>query len=284
MKSPWRKHHLTLGILITLAAILIVAVSLYGWQKISAPDRSPQANQTPVEVDATEEEAELSPVMVELPSAEPIEAIKENYLSDSSVWRLVNKSHPLSDIDYRPEIALPSVDTRQDKSLDERSVRQDIIPAVEELFKAAQAAGHELQIGSGFRSSSLQNTYYTNYTRVYGQAAADAVSAKPGYSEHQTGLAIDLTTPDHYCYLEDCFGDTPAGKWLAAHAHEYGFILRYPLEKEGITDFRYEAWHFRYLGKDMARAIYQSGLSYDEAAPYIEAARKQLLERGEITE
>ena len=268
MKSPLRTHFWALGILIVLTAILIIVVSLYGWQKIVTPKATPEA---PTNSQPSDDTPKPTAVMIELPGAQPVTAITEDYLSDSSLWRLVNKSHPLDDIDYRPEITLPDVDTRQDKSLDERSVRSDIAPAVVALFTGAKDAGYSLQIGSGFRSSSLQNTYYTNYSRVYGQAAADAVSAKPGYSEHQTGLAIDLTTPDHYCYLEDCFGETPTGKWLAAHAHTYGFILRYPLEKEGITDFRYEPWHFRYVGIPLATALYESGLSLDEGWEYMVA-------------
>lgn len=206
---------------------------------------------------------------IQLPNTEPIPKMTGEYASDDHLWRLVNKSHPLSDSSYRPELVKPNVATRSDKSLDEQSVRADIAPAVEALFAAAQEAGHELEIGSGFRSAELQNTYYTNYVRVYGQTAADAVSAKPGYSEHQTGLAIDISTTDRACYLEDCFGDLPAGIWLKEHAHEHGFILRYPKEKEGITDFRYEPWHFRYVGKELAGALVASGLSMDEAWEYM---------------
>ncbi len=222
--------------------------------------------------------------MVQLPNTPAIPAIKENYLHDDSIWRLVNKSHPLSNINYHPIVAQPNVAVRSDKSADEQSVRKDIAPAVEQLFAGANTAGYRLEIGSGFRSASLQRTYYTNYINVYGQAAADTFSAKPGYSEHQTGLVVDVTTLDHYCYLEECFGTTSAGKWLKEHAHEYGFILRYPKEKEGITDFHYEPWHFRYVGKELANALYQSGLSLDEAAPYLNTARKELLAAGAITE
>ena len=80
---------------------------------------------------------------------------------------------------------------------------------------------------------------------------------------------MDLSTRDMKCYLEECFGDTPAGKWLATHAHVYGFILRYPKDKNGITDFIYEPWHFRFVGKNLATALYESGLTLDEAWPYM---------------
>lgn len=79
------------------------------------------------------------------------------------------------------------------------------------LFVSAKQAGFDLQIGSGWRSYEQQNIYYSNYSRLYGQESADTFSAKPGYSEHQTGLVMDLATTDHNCYLEECFGETGAG-------------------------------------------------------------------------
>lgn len=247
-------------------SIVILTIVFFSPQKppTDLPASSPVA-QTPEATEESEEEI----ATIQLPGAESIPKMSGSYTNDDHLWRLVNKSHPLSDLSYRPELAKPNVRTRADKSLDEQSVRKDIAPAVEALFMAAKEAGYELEIGSGFRSAELQNTYYTNYVRVYGQAAADAVSAKPGYSEHQTGLAIDISTTDRACYLEDCFGDLPAGIWLKEHAHEHGFILRYPKEKEGITDFRYEPWHFRYVGKELTGALVASGLSMDEAWEYM---------------
>lgn len=235
---------------------------------INQPETSPKTEQS-------SSQGEPSQTMITLPETESIIALSEDYTQDNSLWRLVNKTHPLSDLNYRPELAKPNVTTRQDKSLDEQSVRQDVVPAVEELFAIAKDAGYDLEIGSGFRSAELQNTYHTNYARVYGQAAADAISAKPGYSEHQTGLAIDISTTDRICYLEDCFGETPAGVWLRDNAHHYGFILRYPEGKEGIIDFSYEPWHFRYVGKDLAGALKASGLTLDEAEPYLAKAQSK---------
>lgn len=272
---------------IAVVSAVVLGGIWFGWRyamQDSAPPGQPSSQIKAPAVTQSTTEQKPKQVMVQLPNAQPIPALKENYLHDDSIWRLVNKSHPLSNIDYRPNIVKPDVAVRSDKSADEQSVRKDIAPAVVKLFEAASKAGHQLEIGSGFRSASLQRTYYTNYIRVYGQAAADTFSAKPGYSEHQTGLVVDVSTIDHYCYLEECFGTTPAGKWLKAHAHEYGFILRYPKEKQGITDFHYEPWHFRYVGKGLAAALSQSGLSLDEAAPYLDAARKELLTSGAVTE
>ncbi len=264
MRLVSQRRSIWIFVLIILVLGLVTVGSWFGWQRLSAPNHPMPTVQLEEEF-----ESQPEPVMIQLPGARPIVAVEGDYREDSHIWRLISKSNPLSDLDYRPDIIKPDVATRQDKSLDEQSVRRDIAPFVEQLFTAAEAAGHQLQIGSGFRSSSLQNTYYTNYSRVYGQAAADTFSAKPGYSEHQTGLVVDLTTTDHHCYLEACFGETEAGKWLKENSYKYGFILRYPLEKEGITDFNYEPWHFRYVGVALASALYESGLSLDEAAPYL---------------
>ena len=271
MKLNQTPHKTTL-----IWSILIIILGLIsGFAVWQLTDREELINQPEIspKIERPSYQSEPNQTTITLPEAEPIVALSEDYTQDNSLWRLVNKTHPLSDLNYRPELAKPNVDTRQDKSLDEQSVRQDIVPVVEELFATAKDAGHDLEIGSGFRSAELQNTYHTNYARVYGQAAADATSAKPGYSEHQTGLAIDISTTDRTCYLEKCFGDTPAGGWLRDNAHLYGFILRYPEGKEGIIDFNYEPWHFRYVGKDLAGALKASGLTLDEAEPYLTKAQ-----------
>ena len=130
--------------------------------------------------------------------------------------------------------------------------------AVNEMIAAARKEGHELWVRSGFRSYSYQSELYNNYVARDGKAQADTYSARPGHSEHQTGLSFDLNS------LSTSFANTPEGKWLAAHCYEYGFIIRYPKGKESITGYQYEPWHVRYLGKDTAKAVYDSGLTLEE--------------------
>jgi len=126
------------------------------------------------------------------------------------------------------------------------------------LSEAAAEEGLDIWLASGFRSYDTQDRIYNNYVDSYGQETADTFSARPGHSEHQTGLAIDVNT------IDDSFAGTPEAIWLEEHAHEYGFIIRYPKGKESITGYKYEPWHIRYLGVEKAEEVYKSGLTLEE--------------------
>lgn len=130
--------------------------------------------------------------------------------------------------------------------------------AAQEMFNAAKAAGYNMWAQSKFRSYSTQNKLYNNYVKNRGKSAADTFSARPGHSEHQTGLAFDVCAKNKPCINSD-FNNTAEAKWLAANAYKYGFILRYPKGKESITGYKYESWHFRYVGKDLAAKLYNDG-------------------------
>lgn len=132
----------------------------------------------------------------------------------------------------------------------------------EDAFYKMQAEAHDLgltlYISSGFRSYDYQAGLYQRYVDRSGKAEADRYSARPGHSEHQTGLAFDLNT------ISDEFKDTDEGKWVAENCHKYGFIIRYPEDKESVTGYMYEPWHIRYLGVETATAVYESGLCLEE--------------------
>lgn len=130
--------------------------------------------------------------------------------------------------------------------------------AYDEMKAAAAKEGVSLHIVSGFRDYETQEVIYNRYVAQDGKAAADRYSARPGHSEHQTGYSMDLNS------LSTSFGQTTEGKWLANNCWKYGFIIRYPEGKENITGYMYEPWHVRYLGKDTAKAVYESGLTLEE--------------------
>lgn len=130
--------------------------------------------------------------------------------------------------------------------------------ALIKLQDAASRAGYSMPLLSGYRSYDYQAQLYENYVARDGQAAADRYSARPGHSEHQSGLAFDVGDIDYD------FGKTARGKWLAAHCAEFGFILRYPQGKESITGYMYEPWHIRYVGINAAKIIMNNSLTLEE--------------------
>ncbi|OFI36860.1 D-alanyl-D-alanine carboxypeptidase [Arthrobacter sp. SW1] len=159
----------------------------------------------------------------------------------SSTSVLVNKSHPLNPLRYVPANLVNARGSGH-------YLRSDAAGALNTLFNAAAGAGHGLAVVSGYRSYDTQASLYNYYVQTYGQAYADTISARPGYSEHQTGLAVDIGNASGSCGLSTCFGDTPAGRWVAANAYRYGFIVRYPNGWSGTTGYSYEPWHLRYVG------------------------------------
>lgn len=265
-----QRHPVRTALIVIAALAALAGGGVWTYFYLSAPRATPEppAAQTPT-ADSQPTTPPDDP-RISLTETVSVTPLPGDYTADDHIWRLVNKTTPFANVAYRPaNLQLATVNTRQDKSQDERSVRADIMPSVEQLFAAAQADGHTLQIGSAFRSHNLQQTYYSNYARLYGQEAADRLSARPGHSEHQTGLVMDIATPDRVCYLETCFGDTPAGRWLAAHAHEHGFVISYPQGKEAITGYQYEPWHIRYVGKELATALKQADMTLDQAMPLL---------------
>lgn len=176
-----------------------------------------------------------------------------------SINILVNKTHELP-ADYEPEdLIAPDVSTTK-----KLTVREVIHNDLKEMFEAAEKDEAYLSISSGYRSYSYQNTLFNNYAARDGVEAASRYSARPGQSEHQTGLAIDIAAKSGKCTLSTCFKDTKEGQWLNENAWKYGFVLRYPEGKEEITGYMFEPWHFRYVGKTEAQKIYESGLTIEE--------------------
>ena len=137
-------------------------------------------------------------------------------------------------------------------------VQPEAEAAFKEMQSAAWSEGLNIWIAPGYRSYDYQSGLYQRYVNRSGKAEADRYSARPGHSEHQTGLAFDLNS------IDDSFADTAEGKWVAEHCHEYGFIIRYPKGAEDITGYIYEPWHIRYLGKETAEMVHNSGLTLEE--------------------
>lgn len=132
------------------------------------------------------------------------------------------------------------------------------------MLADAKKKNISFQVISGFRSYDYQKNLYNRYVKAYGEAEASRFSAKAGHSEHQTGFTFDIGGPNQAHWLKESFDKTAEGKWLAANAHRYGFIMRYPKGKEFVTGYMYEPWHFRYVGAERATKIYKSGKTLEE--------------------
>lgn len=173
---------------------------------------------------------------------------------------LVNKYYYLAP-DYSPELVV------LDAQYGSPGLQLDIetYAHFQEMYAAALAADYQLYVTSAYRDYDDQVTVFDGYMMRMGEADALEYAAKPGFSEHQTGYALDIFVPGATI---DSFQDHPAAHWLAEHAHEYGFILRYPEGKENITGYNYEAWHYRYVGAEAANIIYDQGLTYEEYWAY----------------
>ncbi|WP_394194836.1 M15 family metallopeptidase [Microbacterium foliorum] len=173
------------------------------------------------------------------------------------VWVVVNKARPLAPVSFAPSSLadLPlQMTTRSGQA------RTDVAAAVGEMADAAAAEGAgRIGANNGYRSYELQVVTHASHVRNSGQAGADASSARAGHSEHQTGLALDLVACDSSCGAIESFGATVQGQWIAAHAWEYGFIVRYEQVGSGITGYKPEPWHLRYLGRELAAAYHHGG-------------------------
>lgn len=170
---------------------------------------------------------------------------------------LVNKFHRL-DKDYIPK-DLEKI--KLDYANDHKYLRHPARIAFEELSQDAKKLGYKIIAVSAFRSYRYQDDLYNYYVREKGLEYADKASARPGHSEHQTGLSVDVMG-DNEDY--DLFEQSSEFNWMKENAHKYGFIMRYPKGKEYITGFKYEPWHYRYVGIEPATEIYKKNITLEE--------------------
>lgn len=174
---------------------------------------------------------------------------------------LVNKLRPLDPIDWVPE------DLVMPEGLENPSghpVRAAVAAALQVMAAAASESGVPFQLVSGYRSFELQRSLFAGYAASDGVAAAETYSARPGHSEHQTGLAVDLDDGAGHEFTS-AFGETAAGLWLREHCADYGFILRYEQGEQPVVGYIYEPWHFRYVGTEISRDMRELGIiNYEE--------------------
>jgi D-alanyl-D-alanine carboxypeptidase len=235
MPRPPKRKLIIVGIFIGLL-LLTTGISLLLRKHVEAPSPAEQTKSSAQQKTATFNKKQY-------PVDEP-----------SSLWVVVNKKRPLPST-YVPA-NLVTVGSQQ--------LRKEAADQLNILLSDAKNAGQPMTVISGYRSYDKQVSTYNAYVQRDGAAAADTYSARAGHSEHQTGLAVDLGTASGSCALEICFADTGQGKWLTAHAAEYGFIIRYQKDNENRTGYQYEPWHIRYVGKDLAAELQKTNQTMEE--------------------
>ena len=188
---------------------------------------------------------------------------KANITLDTTL--LVNK-HYLLDKDYIPDDLVNVSQNYAWGEVGSQKVRVVAYNAFLDMWNAANEEGYYLMINSSYRSYEDQEIVYNNYKNSSGERFADSIAARPGSSEHQTGLALDIFSKTNT--NKNTFSQTDEAKWLKENAHNYGFILRYPEDKVDITGYSFESWHYRYVGVDIATYIYENDITYEEYYAY----------------
>ena len=181
-----------------------------------------------------------------------------------SIPVLINKQNMLPD-GYTPnDLVYTTIPFVFQEKNEKRKMRSEAAAAIAKLFLEAKQQGISLLGVSAYRSHSAQVTLFNYYVKKDGYEKARTYSALPGTSEHETGLAIDVTGGNGRCPAEDCFANTPEANWLQKNVAAYGFIIRYPNGKAQITGYKYEPWHLRYVGHAIATDIMSKGITLEE--------------------
>lgn len=208
---------------------------------------TPRASPTP--------KSDPAPAPTPEPQPPTFDATAHSIDDPMSLWIVANKLRQLKPAAFEPtDLVYPQVDSTNGQPLREPAAR-----AVEQMVAAASAEGIYLRLISAYRSYDTQVSVYGSFVANQGQAFADTTSARPGHSEHQTGLTADFDAADG-CTLDGCFANTPSGLWLHTRAAEFGFVERYPLGKEHITGYMAEPWHYRYVGTELALEMRTQGV------------------------
>lgn len=243
----WDKHRLNRRFCAVFAAVLLIITSFAG---CGASD-SDSSDENAVAVSA-KQQAELA-------------QLKED--ADNGLFILVNKENSVAE-DYCADDLAPINYYAEDRDPQWRYMRSEAADHFHKMVEAAREENIDFVMTTAYRSYGFQSILWDNAVERYeSEEAANNMVARPGESEHQSGLAVDISSAENDYQLNEDFGSTEAGKWVAEHAAEYGFILRYPADKTDITGYGFEPWHLRYVGSTAAKQITQQGLVLEE---YIE--------------
>ncbi|MFZ5944918.1 MAG: M15 family metallopeptidase [Bacillota bacterium] len=269
-------------ILVALILVFIVFISAlsFGQEEVLSNIIEPEAVGTPqgevIEVSLPQEtasdveqvEREQSEVNTDLSYEEVLKLINDTgkkIVNDSeNILVLVNKENNLPSTYLPQDLTKPNVAFSFAGDDQKQNMRMEAALALEKLVENAAENGHEIVAVSGFRSYERQKSIFLENVKRVGFKKANTFSAVPGQSEHQTGLAMDVSCASVNYRLVEKFGETPEGIWVKENAHLFGFIIRYPKDKTEITGYQYEPWHLRYVGVESAGEIMENGLTLEE--------------------
>jgi D-alanyl-D-alanine carboxypeptidase len=249
--------------MVAISAVALAVIALAG----CAPARSPyvastlpgpQQSSTPTQTQTPTPTPTATALPDRTPKVKGFDKSAHSIDNPNSIWVVSDKLRPLKPIDYTP----PDIVTVPVAHANPPRLRKAASAALVTMFAAAKnSGGGAMQIQSAWRAYSVQVSVYNGWVNSLGKKQADRQSARPGFSEHQTGLAVDISSVPATCSLATCFGTTVQGKWLKANAWKFGYLLRYPSNKEKVTGFQYEPWHFRYIGVPLSTEMHKEGIT-----------------------
>ncbi|GIG40305.1 M15 family metallopeptidase [Cellulomonas phragmiteti] len=250
---PWRSVVVAVLALVAVVAVGGAATGL--WGMLSGSEASQFRGLTE---SVPWDEAISAPTIAPRATPEPTFDLQQHSTSDpASPWVIVNKQHPVAE-EYEPTDLV---------DVDGVRVRAAVEPDLRAMVDAAGAAGARLVVRSGFRSYAEQAAGRAAIEARRGFAHAERYSARPGFSEHQTGLAVDLDSgSEPGCNLQTCFTRTTEGVWLAEHAWEFGFVVRYTEANTAVTGYAPEGWHLRWVGRELTAHLHAEGIGSLEEA------------------
>ncbi|WP_309620844.1 M15 family metallopeptidase [Salinibacterium sp.] len=250
----------TIVVAAAIAAVVVAAVvTVVALTPVPAP--TALASSSPTATSAPTPTSTPPATLIPTPAPTPtptFDSATQSIDDPNSYWVVADKLRPLNPLDWEP----PDLVEVPVAYVNQPFLRRAASDAVVAMFAAfsAESGGLQMQSQSAYRSYSTQESVYAGWVSSLGQAGADQTSARPGHSEHQTGLSIDVSASPADCTLEQCFADTPQGQWLAAEGWRFGYVVRYPNGKTDVTGYEYEPWHMRYVGPELATELHATGV------------------------
>jgi zinc D-Ala-D-Ala carboxypeptidase len=253
--APRRGRSRTWRLVVALVLLAVLTGVVLVVRGTASTGSEPVAQGSPAPTSASPTAASPTPTPTPTPTPSPpaeptFDRTQLSTDDPASIWVVVDKARPLAPLDHAPADLV---------SIGGRQLRAEAAQAMDDMVAAAAAEGLRLTVQSAYRSYDYQVNTFRNQVARFGEARAEIQVARPGFSEHQTGLAADVGGGG--CDIESCFATTAEGRWVAANGHRFGYVVRYPDGKQDVTGFKYEPWHVRYVGVPLATELDRTGVS-----------------------